>query len=121
MRVATKRSTVYFILERVSGAGHVTAKKMFGEYGLYCDGKLVGLVCDEQLFVKPTSEGRAYLGTVTEAPPYPGAKPCFLVDGEKWDDAEWLTELVKLSAAALPKPAAKKPKHRASRSRDSSH
>ena len=110
--MATKQSTVDFIVEQVSGAGHVTAKKMFGEYGLYCDGKLVGLVCDEQLFVKPTADGRTYLGPVIEAAPYPGAKPCFLIAGEAWDDADWLSELIRLSAAALPMPAAKKPKCR---------
>ena len=108
--MATRPSTADFIVEQVGGAGHVRAKKMFGEYGLYCDGKLVGLVCDEQLFIKPTEEGRAYLGAVTEAAPYPGAKPYFLIAGEAWDDADWLTELIKLSAAALPIAATKKPR-----------
>lgn len=108
--MATRPITAEFIVEQVSGAGHVTAKKMFGEYGLYCDGKLVGLVCDEKLFVKPTAEGRTYLGAVMEASPYAGAKPYFLIAGDAWDDAEWLTELIKLSAAALPMPVTKKPK-----------
>lgn len=115
--MATRPSTADFIVEQVSGAGHVTAKKMFGEYGLYCDGKLVGLVCNEQLFIKPSAEGRSYLGAVTEASPYPGAKPCFLIAGEAWDDAEWLTKLIKLSAAVLPMPASKKPKSSRSRKR----
>lgn len=108
--MATRPGTADFIVEQVGGAGRVTAKKMFGEYGLYCDGKLVGLLCDDQLFIKPTAEARTYLGAVAEASPYPGAKPCFLIAGEAWDDADWLTELIKLSAAALPVPAPKKPK-----------
>ncbi|MCJ2064443.1 TfoX/Sxy family protein [Methylobacterium sp. J-088] len=106
--MATKQSSAEFIVEQIGGAGHVTARKIFGEYGLYCDGKLVGLVCDERLFVKPTAAGRAYLGSVTEAAPYPGAKPCFLIAGEAWDDADWLMELIKRTAAELPIPAAKK-------------
>lgn len=110
--MATKPSTVAFIVEQAGGAGQVVAKKMFGEYALYRDGKLVALVCDEQLFVKPTDSGRAYLGAVTEAPPYPGAKPCFLISGEAWDDADWLSELIRLSAASLPMPPAKTPKGR---------
>ena len=48
--------------EALAGAGAVSARKMFGEYGVYCDGKIVGLVCDDQLFVKVTEAGRAWLG-----------------------------------------------------------
>ncbi|RYD21729.1 MAG: response regulator, partial [Spirochaetia bacterium] len=38
-----------------------------GEYGLYLDGRLVALVCDDQLFVKPTVAGRAYASNADEA------------------------------------------------------
>ncbi|WP_449410638.1 TfoX/Sxy family protein [Methylobacterium komagatae] len=62
--MATKPSTVSYLVEQTGRVGHVVAKKMFGEYGLYCDGKLVALVCDDKLFVKPTVEGRAFLGSV---------------------------------------------------------
>ena len=75
---------------------------MFGEYGIYCDGKMVAFVCDDQLFVKPTPAGRAYVGEVTEGAPYKGAKPCLVVAGEKWDEADWLTGLIRVSTAALP-------------------
>lgn len=50
---------------------------MFGEYALYCDGKTVALICDDQLFIKPTVSGHAYIGAVAEGFPYPGAKPWF--------------------------------------------
>ncbi len=106
--MASKQSTVDFILDQIAGAGAVSAKKMFGEYGIYCDGKMAAMVCDDQLFVKPTAGGRAYLGTPAEAPPYPGAKPCFLIGGEHWDEAAWLAELIRISAAELPLPKKKK-------------
>ena len=106
--MASRQNTIDFIVEQVSRAGHVTARKMFGEYGLYCDGKLVALVCDDQLFVKPTAQGRAFLRWPLEVPPYQGAKPYFLIAGEAWDNAEWLTDLIKQSAAALPAPAPRK-------------
>lgn len=58
--MATPRRTVDFLLEQVTGAGAVTAKPMFSEYGVYVDGKKIGSVCDDQLFVKPTVSGRAH-------------------------------------------------------------
>jgi TfoX/Sxy family transcriptional regulator of competence genes len=108
--MATRASAVEFILERSAGAGAVSAKKMFGEYGIFCDGKMVALVCDDRLFIKSTSAGRAYAGELAEAPPYPGAKPCLLVPGEKWDNAEWLATLMRISAAELPVPKPRKKK-----------
>ncbi len=102
--MASKQSTVEFILEQAASAGEVLAKKMFGEYGIYCDQKIIALVCDDQLFIKPTTSGRKFIGDVTEACPYPGAKPYLLISGEKWDDREWLTALFKITAAELPMP-----------------
>lgn len=108
--MASQQRTVDYIVEQCSGAGSVSARKMFGEYALFCEGKLVALVCDDQLFVKPTVSGRAHIGDVQEAPPYPGAKLCFLVSGERWDDADWLARLIALSAAELPIPVKKRKK-----------
>ena len=102
--------TVDFIVDQASGAPDVRAKPMFGEYGIYCDNRMVAMLCDNQLFVKPTLAGRALAPDAGEAQPYPGAKPCLLIDPEQWDDREWLSELFRVSAAALPlpKPRAKR-------------
>jgi DNA transformation protein len=108
--VSSQQKTVDYIVEQSAGAGTITAKKMFGEYGLYCDGKIVALVCDDQLFIKPSQAGRDYLGEVTDGEPFPGAKPYFLIEGDRWDDADWLAGLVKTTAADLPAPKPKKAK-----------
>lgn len=108
--MSSKQSTVDFILEQIAQAGVIFAKKMFGEYGIYCDEKLVALVCDDQLFVKSTDAARKYIGEYDEAPPYPGAKPYLFISGEKWDESEWLTQLIKISANELPVPQKKKRK-----------
>ena len=92
-------------------AGVITYRKMFGEYGIYCDGKIVALVCDNQLFVKPTDAGREFIGNVTEAPAYEGSKDFFLIEDEV-DDTEWLTTLIRRTEEALPKPRPKKIKKR---------
>lgn len=105
--MSSTQSTVDFIVEQIAAAGFISTKKMFGEYGLYCDGKIVALVCDNQLFVKKTAAGKEFLGECIEMPPYPGAKPYFFISGEKWDEGEWLSELIKISVAQLPMPKKK--------------
>lgn len=107
--MASQAKTVAYFLEQAAAAGAVTAKKMFGEYGIYCDGKIVALICDDELFLKPTDAAKSYLGEVELKPPYPGAKDYFLVTADLWEDREWLSELIRANAQALPKPAAKKP------------
>jgi TfoX/Sxy family transcriptional regulator of competence genes len=108
--MATQRSTIDHLLEQAAGAGTVAARPMFGEYGLYLDGRLVGLVCDDRLYLKATAGGRPLAGPVPEEPPYPGAKPQLVIEGDRWDDAEWLVELLVVTAAELPAPKPKKPK-----------
>jgi TfoX/Sxy family transcriptional regulator of competence genes len=108
--LASKQSVVDYILGQLAGAGPLTARKMFGEFSIYAGFKLVALVADDQLFVKPTTTGKAFLGQLDERPPYPGAKPWLWIGGERWDDSDWLSEFVRITAAELPVPLHKKPK-----------
>jgi TfoX/Sxy family transcriptional regulator of competence genes len=108
--MATQQRTIDYLIEQSLGAGIVSAKPMFGEFGIYFDGKMIGSVCDDQLFVKPTASGRVHAEPVSEAPPYPGAKPQLLIEADRWDDAEWLGELLRITAAELPTPKPRKPK-----------
>lgn len=106
--MASKQDFVNFIIEQIEGLGEITAKKMFGEYGIYADGKIFGLICDNKLFVKPTQAGRDFIGaSLIEAPAYPKAKPSFLIE-DKIEDREWLSELVRISLKELPMPKPKK-------------
>jgi len=109
--MATKQSTVEFLLDQFSDAGDVSAKKMFGEYGVFLQGKMFALICDDSLFLKPTDPGRALISNPIEVPPYPGAKPCFLVPEDEWDNRDFLSALAKATADAIPLPRkkAKKP------------
>jgi TfoX/Sxy family transcriptional regulator of competence genes len=108
--MGTQQRTIDYLIEQATGAGAVSAKPMFGEYGVYVDGKMIGSVCDDQLFVKPTQSGRVHAEPVSHAPPYPGAKPHLLIEADRWDDAEWLGELLRVTAAELPTPKPRKPK-----------
>lgn len=102
--MGSKQANVDFVLEQLAALGDVSARKMFGEFAIYYRDKVVALFCDDELFVKPTSAGRALLGKVDEQPPYPGAKPYFLITGDRCEDADFLCELVTRTAAELPPP-----------------
>jgi DNA transformation protein and related proteins len=109
--MASDLEFVEYVCDQLGGADRITFRKMFGEYAVYCEGKVVALICDNQLFVKPTLAGRSAIGGVVEAPPYPGAKPHFLIE-ERLDDREWLANLIRATHAELPPPKPKKPKAR---------
>ncbi|MEJ2543760.1 MAG: TfoX/Sxy family protein [Calditrichaceae bacterium] len=107
--MASDLSFVEYIVDQIENAGEITYRKMFGEYAVYCDGKVTALICDNQLFIKPTEAGRAFIGDPVEAPPYPGAKNSFLIE-DKIDEHEWLSQLVRITANELPMPKPKKKK-----------
>ena len=94
--MASNPDLVQYIADQMNRAGEITSKKMFGEYGLDCNGKFFAMVCDDRLLFKPTEGGRALLGTPVLQLPYPGAKPCFYI--ENVDDHELLVALAKLLA-----------------------
>jgi len=96
-----------FVIDQVGNGCDVSYRYMFGGTTLYMNGKVVALICDNQLFVKPTAAGREYIGIAVEAPPYEGARNSFLIEDEL-DDAEWLTELFVVTEKELPAPKPKK-------------
>jgi len=100
---------VQYVYDQIDAACDVSYRHMFGGTTLYSKGKVVALICDNQLFVKPTEAGRAYIGEVIEAPAYEGSKNFFLVEDEI-DDTEWLTELIRRTEQELPGPKPRKKK-----------
>ena len=75
---------------------------MFGEFALYADGKVVALICDNQLYVK-ISPATARLGPVCDQDtPYPGAKPHYLVEEAQLNRLEALPQILLDLAKTLP-------------------
>jgi len=109
--MATKQTTVDFIVEQIQTAGDIRSRKMFGDYAVYCDNKVVALVCDDMLYLKITKTGEKLLGgDYPKGAAYPGAKPSFAIDEKLLEDRERLTELIRVTADALPLPKPKKSK-----------
>jgi DNA transformation protein and related proteins len=112
--MATSQSTMDYLLDQLAqGGGACSARKMFGEYCLYYQGRPVGLVCNEQLYLKNTEPGRALMPHPAEGAPFPGARPHLLLCADDWDDHHWLHQIVRATLDALPPPkpkSAAKPK-----------
>jgi TfoX/Sxy family transcriptional regulator of competence genes len=103
--MGTSPQTIAHLLDTLPDG--VTARAMFGEYALYLDGRVVALVCDDTLFVKPTKGAVALLPDGELGPPYPGAKP-HLVIGDALDDTDLMARLLRQVAAEVPAPKLKK-------------
>ena len=67
--MASDQSFVDYICEQADLPGRFSFRKMFGEYALYLDGKVIALVCDNLLFVKPTPEGKPAARRTTRSAP----------------------------------------------------
>lgn len=100
-----------YIVEQLHDLGEVSTRRMFGEFALYAGMKVVGFICDDQLFLKPTPEGLAVLAEndlePEYAPAYPGSKDYLLID---IGSSETLCDLVRATADALPAPPPRKPR-----------
>ena len=106
--MASNQDFVQYIVDQCSGAGVIVAKKMFGDYGVYCDGKIFGLISDNGFYIKPTEAGRDKLRNLVMRPPYEGAKDYFYI--EDVDDHDYLSDLVEATCKDLPLPKDKKKK-----------
>lgn len=102
--MATPKSTMDFLLDILSDSKQVSARKMFGEYCLYYAGRPVGLVCDEQLYLKPSDAGKRLMKTADEGAPFPGARPHLRIGPDDWDDRSWMNALVRATFDSLPPP-----------------
>lgn len=103
--MASRIEFVEFVVDQLREAGTITYRKMFGEYGIYCNGKIFALICDDQLFLKITEAGQKICPELTEQPPYEGAKNYFLI--EDVEDRKTLTRLVTATCQELPEPKPK--------------
>lgn len=106
--MSSKQATVDFLVDQMSLAGEIRYRKMFGEYAIYCDNKVVALVCDDRLYIKPTEVGQKLIGEVILESPYPGAKPYFYISGDLAEDKVWLIKIIQVTAVFLPLPKMKK-------------
>jgi len=98
--MASDKNFVEYVIDQIDSVRVIKFKKMFGEYAVYCDEKIVLLICDNKVFVKPTQNGKYFIDELVEVSPYPGAKPYFFV-GDTFENRDWFSQLVELTAKEL--------------------
>ena len=107
--MATKQSTVDYVVDQLGSLSQVSIRKMFGEYVIYYRGKVVALLCDDILFVKITDEGKKFVGKYyKEGSAYPRAKMSMVIGDEQIENHEWLSQLIEVTAEYLPPAKIKK-------------
>lgn len=106
--MASSLDYVEYLCEQFDQAGEITYKRMFGEYGLYFEGKYFAAICDDRLLVKITEPGKAFMPDCEQQLPYEGGSPMFFID--KVEDKAFLAELAEITCAALPVPKPRKKK-----------
>jgi len=100
--MSTQKETVEFILEKLQQRKRFSIRAMFGEYALYADGKVVALICNDQLYVKivPASEELERICEKDE--PYTGAKKYYVIEEDHLSKLEHLPAILFAIADALP-------------------
>ena len=109
--MATKQTTIDYLLDQLLPLDNIATRKMFGEFALYYCGKVVALICDNILYVKITAAGKDFVGDYYQAGfAYPGAKESMLIDEDRIEDGDWLRELIQITHDNLPEAKVKKSK-----------
>ena len=101
LNMASSLEYVQYAAAQLSGAGVISYKKLFGEYGLWCGGKFFGTVENNQFYVKMTEAGHKHLPEAEPVAPHGGRPGMYLV--EELDDREFLTALVLDTCGQLPR------------------
>lgn len=103
--MACNSDFVQYIVDQCSGAGDIAVRKMMGDYCIYCDGTIFGLICDNNLYVKVTEAGKAVLEEVDLRQPYEGARDYFYVGNV--DDRDYLVDIIEATLPELLSPKAR--------------
>ena len=100
--MATQKETVECILNKLRDRSRFSVRAMFGEYALYATGKVVGLVCDDLLYVKILPASAELERLCEKGEPYPGAKAHYVVEEGQLSTIETLPGILGAIADSIP-------------------
>lgn len=93
--MSTKKETTEYILENLRAAKVFSVRAMFGEYALYADGVVVGLICNDQLYIKDMPESQELADYCDMDSPYPNAKEHYVIEEQHYDQIENLSQILR--------------------------
>lgn len=98
-----------YVRECFSSAGDIVIKSMMGGYLVYFNGKLIGDICDNELFLKRTLTSDRLLADCELRYPYEGSKTLMYVF-DRFENTELVLELLNGMNAELPEKKPSKPR-----------
>lgn len=96
-----------YVREIFSAFGDIVIRAMMGGYLVYFNGKLIGDICGNELFLKRTPTSDRLLEELELRYPYEGSKTLMYVF-DKFDDIDLIAELLEDMYEELPEKKAKK-------------
>lgn len=105
--MATSKEFHDYVVDCLQRVGDITTRKMMGEYLVYYKGKLIGDICDNQLFLKPTDSVLELMPNADRAYPYEGSKTLIVVVDDV-ENEELLTNVLDSMYVELPESKKKK-------------
>ena len=98
-----------YVRECFSEAGEIVIKSMMGGYLVYFNGKLIGDICNNELFLKRTPTSDRLLAESKLRYPYEGSKTLMHVF-DRFEDTDLIAELLEGMYVELPEKKPKKAK-----------
>lgn len=106
--MATSKEFLNNFSELLKPLEGVTFRPMMGEYLIYYNGKLIGDICDNKIFIKPIEAAKRLMPEAEMQPPYTGAKEMLLLDN--FEDVDFVAKLFNEIYTQLPEPKKRKNK-----------
>lgn len=100
--MSTSRDYVDYVLEKLHDPMVFFARAMFGEYALYANEKVVGLICDNTLYVKILPASIDLETQCEKDSPYPGAKAHYVVTEDQLDNGYFVANILLKISESLP-------------------
>ena len=98
-----------YVRERLSAAGDIVIRAMMGGYLVYFNGKLIGDICDNELFLKRTPTSDRLLADSELRYPYEESNTLMHVF-DRFEDTDLIVELLEGMYLELPEKKPKKAK-----------
>ena len=105
--MATSEEYFNYVMGNISAIGDFTSRKMMGEYCVYFNGKLIGDICDNQFFLKPSPSVLKLMPEAERAYPYEGSKTLMVIVDDL-ENIALLSEVIHRMYHELPEAKKKK-------------